>query len=55
MCNPEPRLENEIHKLFWDFEIQTDYQNSARRRDKMKINKKKKKNEKEKKKTEPTE
>ena len=28
--NPESVLENEAHKLLWDFEIQTDHQNSAR-------------------------
>ena len=27
--NPESRLENEMHKLLWDFENQTDHQISA--------------------------
>ena len=31
MCNPESVLENEKHKIFWDFEIQTDHLISARR------------------------
>ena len=31
MHNPEYVLENVTHKLFWDFEIQTDHQISARR------------------------
>ena len=29
--NSEPILENESHKLHWDFEIQTDHLISARR------------------------
>ena len=33
MYNPEYVLENETHKLLWDFEIQTDHQISARRPD----------------------
>ena len=31
--NPESVLENEIHKLLWDFEIQTDHLISARQPD----------------------
>ena len=38
--NPESVLENETHKLLWDFEIQTDHLISARRPDLMVINKK---------------
>ena len=33
MYNPEFVLENETHKLLWDFEIQTDHLISARRPD----------------------
>ena len=33
MHNSESVLENETLKLLWDFEIQTDYQISARRPD----------------------
>ena len=33
MHNPESVLENEMHKVPWDFEIQTDYLISARRPD----------------------
>ena len=33
MSNPESVLENEMHKLFWDFGIQTDHLMSARRLD----------------------
>ena len=40
MHNPKSVLENETHKLHWDFEIQTDHQNSARRPDHIIINKK---------------
>ena len=43
MHNPEPVLENETHKLLWDFDIQTDHLISARRPDLIIINKKKKK------------
>ena len=43
-------MENEMHKLLWDFEIQTDHLISARRLDRMIVNnnnkKKKKKKEK---------
>ena len=42
MHNPEPVLENDTHKLLWDFEIQTDPQILARRSDLIIINKKKK-------------
>ena len=41
MHNPESVLENEMHKLHWDFEIQTDHIISARRPDLIIINKKK--------------
>ena len=41
MHNPESVLENETHKLLWDFEIQTDHQISARRQDLIIIKKKK--------------
>ena len=37
----KPVLENETHKLVWDFEIQTDHKISARRPDLLIINKKK--------------
>ena len=33
MYNPESILENETHKILWDFEIQTDYLIPARRID----------------------
>ena len=33
MHNPKSVLENEMHKLIWDFEIQTDYLIAAQRRD----------------------
>ena len=36
--------ENDIHKLLWDFDIQTDHLISARRPDLIIINKKKKEN-----------
>ena len=41
MDNPAFDLENDIHKLQWDFDIQTDHQISARRPDLIIINKKK--------------
>ena len=41
MHNPECVLENETHKLPWDFEIQTDHLISARRPDLIIINNKK--------------
>ena len=42
MHNPAPVLENDTHKLLWDFNIQTDRLISARRPDLIIINKKKK-------------
>ena len=39
-CNPESVLENERHRLLWDFEIQTNHLISARRPDLIIINKK---------------
>ena len=42
MHNPAPVLENDTHKLLWDFDIQTDHLISARRPDLIIINKKKK-------------
>ena len=42
MHNTESILENEMHKLLWDFEIQTDHLISARRPDLIKVKKKKK-------------
>ena len=44
MHNPPPVLENDTHKLPWDFDIQTDHLISARRPDLIIINKKKKEN-----------
>ena len=41
MYNPASALENETHKLLWDFEIQTDHLISARRPDLIIIKKKK--------------
>ena len=41
MHNPESVLEHEMHKLFWDFEIQTDHLISAKQPDLVKVNKKK--------------
>ena len=43
MHNPAPVLENDSHKLLWDFNIQTDHLILARRPDLIIINKKKKK------------
>ena len=43
MHNQAPELENDIHKLLWDFDIQTDHLISARRPDIIIINNKKKK------------
>ena len=43
MHNPAPVLENDTHKLLWDFDIQTDHLISARRPDLIIIAKKKKK------------
>ena len=50
MHNPVPVLENDSHKLLWDFNIQTDHLIPARRPDLIIINKKEKKKEKKKKK-----
>ena len=50
MHNAESVLENETHKLLWDFETQTDYLISDRRPDQVKDNRKKKKMNKKKKK-----
>ena len=41
MLNPAPVLENDTHKLLWDFNIQTDHLIPARRPDLIIINKKK--------------
>ena len=43
MHNTEPVLENDTHKLLWDFDIQTDHLISARRPDLIIIKKEKKK------------
>ena len=43
MRNPAAVLENDTHKLLWDFDIQTDHLISARRPDLIIINKKKRK------------
>ena len=43
MHNPAPDLENDTHKLQWDFNIHTDHLISARRPDLIIIKKKKKK------------
>ena len=42
IINPAPVLENDTHKLLWDFDIQTDHLISARRPNLIIINKKKK-------------
>ena len=42
MHNPAPVLENDSHKLLWDFNIQTDHLIPARRPDLIIINNKKK-------------
>ena len=42
MHDPEPVLENDTHKLQWDFDIQTDHLISVRRADLIIINKKRK-------------
>ena len=42
MHNPKLVLENDTHKLLWDFDIKTDHLISARRPDFIIINKKKK-------------
>ena len=41
MHNPATVLENDLHKLLWDFNIQTDHLIRARRPDLIIINKKK--------------
>ena len=41
MHNPAPVLENDSHKLLWDFNIQTDHLIPARRPDLIIINKRK--------------
>ena len=41
MHNPAPPLENDSHKILWDFNIQTDHLIPARRPDLIIINKKK--------------
>ena len=41
MYNPAPVLENDSHKLLWDFNIQTDHLFPARKPDLIIINKKK--------------
>ena len=46
MQNRDSALENETHKILWDFELQTDYLISNRRPDLVKVNKKKKKKKK---------
>ena len=43
MHNPAPVLENSMHKLLWDFNLQTDHLLPARRPDLIIINKKKNK------------
>ena len=48
MHNPAPVLENDSHKLLWDFNIHTDHLIPARRPDLIIINKKKKKKRKKK-------
>ena len=48
MHNSESVLVNEMQKLLWDFEIQTNHLNSARRPDFVIVNKKKKKKKKKK-------
>ena len=40
MHNSAPALENDTHKLLWDFDIQTDHLIPARRLDLIIINKK---------------
>ena len=43
MAYAQPVLENEMHKIFWDFKIKTDHQISATQRDLIIINRKPKK------------
>ena len=40
MPNQESMLENEMHKILWDFELQVDHQISARKADLVIVNKK---------------
>ena len=47
MHNPESFLENETHKIFWDFEIQTDPLILARRSDQVIVNTKERERERE--------
>ena len=47
MHNPESVFENETHNILWDFDIQTDHLISARRPDKVIVNKRKKEKKKE--------
>ena len=49
MYNPTSVLENDTHKLLWDFDIQTDHLISARRPNLIIINKKAKEKKKKKK------
>ena len=46
MHNPAPVLENDTHKLLWDFDVQTDHLIAARRLDLIIINNKEKKKKK---------
>ena len=46
MHTPVPVLENDTHKLLWDFDIHTDHLIPARKQDLIIINKKKKKKKK---------
>ena len=46
MHNPAPVLENDTHKLLWDYDIHTDHLISARRPDLIIINNNKKKKKK---------
>ena len=41
MHKPETVLENNTHKILWDFKIKTDHPIPARRSDRVVINKKK--------------
>ena len=50
MHNSESILENEMHKILWDFEIQTDHLILARRPDQEIVDKEKKRKQKKKKK-----
>ena len=55
MHKPESVLENEMHKILRDFEIQSDHLILTRRPDLVIVNKKKEKKKKKKKKKEPAE